>query len=92
MLTIRKGAGFVFIKVQFPAPTGSVTFRFFFFDTYGLLRATHSRLYTSLRSVLNACHWHAAPSPQFKNPGHSQVARVSFRILSGIRQRRTFTA
>ena len=33
------------------------------FDTYGLFRAAHSHVYTTLRSVLNMCHWHIAPYP-----------------------------
>ena len=32
---------------------------------YGLLRASHSRVYASLRSVLGACRWHAAPYTPF---------------------------
>ena len=31
------------------------------FDTYGLLRATHSHISAPLRSVLDMCHWHIAP-------------------------------
>ena len=30
------------------------------FDTYGLLRATHSHVSAPLRSVLDMCHWHIA--------------------------------
>ncbi len=33
------------------------------FDTYGLLRATHSHVSAPLRSVLDMCHWHIAPYP-----------------------------
>ena len=42
------------------------------FDTYGLLRATHSHFYAPLRSVLNMCHWHIAPYPIFAYQGGSQ--------------------
>ena len=33
-----------------------------YYDTYGLFRATHSHVYAPLRSVLNMCHWHIAPT------------------------------
>ena len=39
------------------------------FDTYGLLRATHSLVSAPLRSVLNMCHWHIAPYPIFAYRG-----------------------
>uniref|UniRef100_UPI004024C570 hypothetical protein n=1 Tax=Lachnospira sp. TaxID=2049031 RepID=UPI004024C570 len=34
----------------------------FYFDTYGLFRATHSHVSAPLRSVLDMCHWHIAPT------------------------------
>ena len=39
------------------------------FDTYGLLRATHSHVSAPLRSVLDMCHWHIAPYPIFAYRG-----------------------
>ena len=39
------------------------------YDTYGLFRATYSRVYAPLRSVLNMCHWHIAPYPIFAHRG-----------------------
>ena len=39
------------------------------FDTYGLFRATHSHFSAPLRSVLDICHWHIAPSPLFAYRG-----------------------
>ena len=39
------------------------------FDTYRLLRATHSHVSAPLRSVLDMCNWHIAPYPIFAYRG-----------------------
>lgn len=47
------------------------------FDTYGLLRATHSHVSAPLRSVLNMCHWHIAPAYEQAHVGSDILTLVA---------------
>ena len=49
------------------------------YNAHGLLRTACSRVYASLRSVPNACRWHAAPYP------HSHIVGCSSHFYAHIR-------